>query len=93
MAIGAIFQSSQHEDVTRPASRHYSGANMGEAISIHNNIFRDNAYHILGGDNMNVHNNEFINASVVALKRVKGDSVIDNNTFNGNAQDFEDCNN
>jgi hypothetical protein len=93
VAIGAIFQSTNHQDSARPTSRHFEGAKMGEAISIHDNTFKNNSYHILGGDNMDVTNNNFENASVVAVKRVKGDSTIQGNTFTGNNQDFEDSNN
>ena len=94
VGIGAIFQSTNHTDSSRPLSRHFEGANMGEAISIHDNIFRNNAYHILGGDNMDVKGNEFIDATAIAIKRVKGDSAIhSDNTFIGNAEDFEDSNN
>ncbi|MCK4442661.1 MAG: hypothetical protein KAU90_11700, partial [Sulfurovaceae bacterium] len=93
VGVGAIFQSTNHMDRARPASRHFEGANMREDIEIYDNNFTSNKYHILGGENMNVHNNSFTDASVVALKRVKGDSIIQNNTFTGNHQDFEDCNN
>ncbi len=93
VGVGAIFQSSQHEDSGRDVSRHFSGANMNDFVSIHDNIFTNNVYHVLGGDNMRVENNSFNNASAIAVKRVKGESVILNNTMNGNAKDFEDSNN
>jgi len=93
VGVGAIFQSTNHTDAHRPPSRHFEGANMREDIEINDNNFTNNKYHILGGENMSVHDNDFVDASVVALKRVKGDSVIQNNTFTNNNQDFEDCNN
>jgi len=92
VAIGAIFQSSQHKDSDRPSTRHFSGANMGESISIHDNTFLNNAYHILGGDNMQIKNNSFKGASAVAIKRVKGKSTINNNTFSNNKKNFENSN-
>lgn len=92
VAVGCIFQSSQHTDSDRDPSRHFSGANMSEEISIHHNKFENGEYHILGGDNINVSNNIFNGASVVSIKRVKGESVINSNNFSQNKKDKEDSN-
>jgi len=88
VAVGAIFEKTNHS----LAETNFSGTSMKESVKILNNIFDSNRYHLLGGDNMEVKGNTFKNASKVAIKRVKGSSVIENNTFSNNAVDRIDSN-
>ncbi|KIM08802.1 MAG: hypothetical protein KU29_03525 [Sulfurovum sp. FS06-10] len=87
VGVGMIYEVSQHEETG------FVGTDMTERVVVRGNIFDSNQYHLLGGDNMLVENNEFKNATNTAIKRVKGDSVIQNNTYINNAKDFEDSNN
>jgi len=88
VAIGAIFEKTNHSlDETN-----FSGTDMKEQVKIFNNLFDGNKYHILGGSNMKVKGNTFKNASKVAIKRVKGKSVIKNNKFLNNKIDRLDSN-
>jgi hypothetical protein len=86
VGVGAIFEKTNH------ALTNFVGTGMAESVKILNNTFDTNMYHILGGDNMEVKGNSFKNASQVAIKRVKGSSVIENNTFSNNAIDRLDSN-
>ena len=87
VGVGAIFELTSHKKAG------FVGTAMAEYVNISENIFDGNTYHIMGGDNMNIQNNEFKNASKVAIKRVKKESSIGNNTFSNNEKDFENSNN
>jgi len=85
VAVGAIYKQSTHKQ--------FIGTNLLEFVEIAYNDFHGGQYHILGGDNMYVTQNSFEDASVVAIKRVKDESIIINNTFKGNKQNFSNSNN
>jgi hypothetical protein len=87
VGVGMIYEVSQHEETA------FEGTDMKELVVVSGNTFDHNLYHLLGGDNMRVYNNHFSNAIEVAIKRVKGDSIIENNTFSNNVRDFENSNN
>jgi hypothetical protein len=87
VGVGAIFELTNHKKAG------YKGTAMAELVELSNNTFDGNSYHIMGGDNMRVEGNHFKNASKIAVKRVKGNSIIVNNTFSNNQKDFEDSNN
>ncbi len=86
VGVGAIFELTSHKKAG------FVGTSMSEFVKISDNIFDGNDYHIMGGDNMNVQDNVFKNASKVALKRLQDKSVIENNTFINNEKDSEDSN-
>jgi len=88
VAIGAILKKTNHS----LPSTNFSGTDMKEKVEIFNNLFDGNRYHILGGSNMKVKGNTFKNASKVAIKRVKGKSVIKNNVFLNNKVNRLDSN-
>ena len=88
VALGAIFEKTNHS----LAETNFSGTDMKESVKVFNNIFDDNRYHILGGSNMEVEGNTFKNASKVAIKRVKGESIIKKNTFSNNKVNRLDSN-
>jgi len=66
------------------------GAPLQERVFVYNNTFDHSDYCLTGGENMIVLNNIFTNCSEVAVKGVKGDSIVDHNIFFNNGTDVED---
>jgi len=78
--IGCLGNHRKTEEV-------FDAANIAEPIYVVNNTFQNNSHGISCGDNLVVVNNIFASHTVVALKRVDFNSVIDHNLFFGNALD------
>ena len=68
----------------------FNGASIKERITLYNNYFYANGYHVTGGDNMIIVNNIFEEALTKAVYRAKLDSITDYNLFYNNATDTND---
>jgi hypothetical protein len=70
----------------------FRGASIPERIYLFNNTFVDNPYALTGGDNLIALNNLFVNANVLGLKNVDGDSIAAYNLFWNNTVDQQNSN-
>jgi parallel beta-helix repeat protein len=65
----------------------FRAASIPERINIFNNTFANNSHGITGGDNTVVLNNIFVGHSVIAVKKVDGNSELAYNLFFDNGTD------
>jgi parallel beta-helix repeat protein len=84
VGLGLMDQGDTKED--------YRAASIPERIHLFNNTFVNNPYAITGGDNLIALNNIFVDASVMALKNIDGNSVTAYSLFWNNAEDVTGSN-
>ena len=65
------------------------GVEMHEAVFVVHNTFVNNAFGVVGGDNVVAMNNLFVDTAEVALLRLEGESRVDRNGFWSNGLDEE----
>ena len=70
----------------------FRAASIPERIHLFNNTFIDNPYGVTGGDNLIALNNLFLNATVLAVKEIDGDSIAAFNLFWNNNVDNQGSN-
>ncbi len=83
-AIGLMDGANTIED--------YRGARLEEEIIITNNTFVNNNYTVTGGANILMVNNIITETREIALKNIRGVSLVDNNLYWNNIIDTENVN-
>jgi len=70
----------------------YEGAAIPEPIYVFNNTFVNNHFGITGGENLVALNNILLNHPGIAMKNVKGNSILSYSAFWENGTDMDSCN-